>query len=81
MNFLRRFISNLSSKIDAFTPILRLKEAFEKIKIYLSLPLVLKAPRRGVPFKLYVAAEDKIIGAILTQETEDKGYVITYISQ
>ena len=26
MNFLRRFISNLSEKIDAFTPILRLKD-------------------------------------------------------
>jgi hypothetical protein len=44
VNFLRRFISNLSGKIDTFTPILRLKdeaeftwgaeqqEAFEKIK-------------------------------------------------
>jgi hypothetical protein len=46
VNFPRRFISNLSGKIDAFTPILRLKdeakftwgpkqqEAFEKIKFY-----------------------------------------------
>ena len=58
VNYLRGFISNLSGKIDAFTPILRLKneakftwgakqqEAFEKIKYYLSSPLVLKAPRR-----------------------------------
>ena len=71
VNFLRRFISNLSGKIDAFTPILRLKneteftwgeeqqEPFEKIKNYL-------APRRGVPFRLYVAAENRIIGAVLT---------------
>ena len=48
VNYLRRFISNLSGKINAFTPILRLKneaeftwgveqqEAFEKIKKYLS---------------------------------------------
>ena len=55
VNYLRRFISNLSRKIDAFTPILRLKneaeftwgaeqqEAFEKIKKYLSSPPVLKA--------------------------------------
>ena len=54
VNFLRRFISNLSGKIDAFTPILRLKdeteftwgakqeEAFAKLKIYLSSPPVLK---------------------------------------
>ena len=93
VNFLRRFISNLSRKIDAFTPILRLKdeagftweekqqEAFEKIKKYLSLPLVLKAPRRGIPFRLYEAAKDKVIGAILTQETEGKEYIITYVGR
>ena len=94
MNYLRRFIFNLSGKIDSFTPIFRLKdeaeftwggaeqqESFEKIKNYLSLPPVLKAPRRGVPFRLYVAAEDKIIGAILTQETEGKEYIITYLSR
>ena len=77
--------------MDAFTPILRLKneaeftwgakqqEAFEKIKYYLSSPSVLKAPRKGVPFKLYIAAEEKVIGAVLTQETEGKEYVVTYI--
>jgi len=93
VNYLRRFISNLSGKIDAFTPILWLKneagftlgakqqDAFEKIKQYLSSPLVLKAPRRGVPFRLYVAAKDKVIGAVLTQETEEKEYIITYISR
>ena len=42
---------------------------------------MLKAPRRGVPFRLYVAAEDKIIGAILTQKTEGKEYIITYLSR
>ena len=57
------------------------QEAFEKIKIYLSSPPVLKAPRRGVSFRLYVAAEDKVIGAVLTQETERKEYIITYLSR
>ena len=67
VNYLRRFIFNLSGKIDSFTPILRLKdeakftwgaeqqESFEKIKNYLSSPPVLKAPRRGVSFRHYVA--------------------------
>ena len=32
-------------------------------------------------FKLYVAAEDKVIGAVLTQETEGKEYIITYLSR
>ena len=79
--------------VDALISILRLKnetelawgakqqEAFEKIKIYLSSPPVLKVPKRRVPFRLYVAAKDKIIVAVLTQETEDKEYVITYISR
>ena len=57
------------------------EEAFEKIKTYLSSPPVLKVPRRGVPFRLYVAAEDKVIGAVLTQETEGKEYIITYLSR
>jgi hypothetical protein len=35
------------------------QEAFEKIKEYLSTPSVLRAPRRGVSFKLYIAAEEK----------------------
>ena len=93
VNFLRRFISILSGKIDAFTPILQLKdetefnwgakqqEAFEKIKIYLSSPPILIAPRREVPFRLYVAAEDKVIGVVLAQETEGKEYIITYLGQ
>ena len=93
VNYLRRFIFNLSGKIDSFTPILRLKdeaeftwgaeqqESFEKIKDYLSSPPVLKAPNRGVPFRLYVAAEDKISGVVLTQETEGEEYIITYLSR
>ena len=56
--------------IDALTSILRLKDeteltcAFEKVKVCLSSLPVLKAPRRGVPFRLYVAAKDKIIGSV-----------------
>ena len=87
------FIFNLAGKVDAFTPILRLKndadfawgaeqqKAFEQIKQYLSSAPVLKAPRSGIPFKLYIAAEDKVIGAVLTQETEGKEHVITYLSR
>jgi hypothetical protein len=42
---------------------------------------VLKAPQAGVPFRLYIAAEDKVIGAVLTQEIEGKEHVVTYLSQ
>jgi hypothetical protein len=56
VNYLRRFILNLSGKVKVFTPILRLKNyaefnwgaeqqvMFEEIKEYLSAPLILKAP-------------------------------------
>ena len=93
VNYLRRFIVNLAGKIDAFTPILRLKnddeftwgarqqEAFEKIKACLSSPPVLRAPAHGKPFRLYIAAEEKVIGAALTQEAEGGEYAITYLSR
>ena len=57
------------------------KRRLKKIKYYLSSPLVLKAPRRSVPFKLYIAAEDKIVGAVLTQETKGKEHVVTCINR
>jgi hypothetical protein len=57
------------------------QEAFDLIKKYLSSAPVLKAPRAGVPFRLYIAAEDKVIGAVLTQETEGKEHVVTYLSR
>src|SRR4029078_5878703 len=47
----------------------------------LSSPPVLKTPKRGIPFRLYVAAQDKVIGVVLTQETEGKEYVITYVGR
>ena len=91
MNYLRRFITNLSGKVDAFTQILRSKnddeftwgarqqEAFERIKACLMNPPVLRAPKHGESFTLYVAAEEKVIGAALTQETEGKEYAVTYL--
>ena len=57
------------------------QESFEKIMNYLSSPPVLMAPKREVPFRLYVAAEDKIIGDVLTQKTKGKEYIITYLSR
>ena len=83
----------MSGKKDTFTPILRLKdeteftwgakqqEAFEKIRKYLSSPPVLKAPKKGIPFRLYVAAEDKVIDVVLTLEIEGKEYIITYVGR
>jgi hypothetical protein len=93
VNYLRRFISNLSGKISAFAPILQLKNeaeltwganeqhTFEDIKRYLSSPSVMKAPMAGIPFWLCIAAKDAAIGAVLTQVMEGKEHIITYLSR
>jgi hypothetical protein len=47
----------------------------------LSSALVLKAPQVGVPFRLYIAAKDKVIRAVLTQVTGGKEHVVTYLSR
>jgi hypothetical protein len=90
LNYLRRFIFNLSGKISAIAPILRLKNeaeftwradqqrAFDDIKKYWSPSPVMKAPMAGILFRLYIAAEDAVIGAVLMQVTESKEYTITY---
>jgi hypothetical protein len=93
LNYLRRFIFNLSGKISAFAPILRLKNeakftwgvdqqhAFDDIKKYLSSPPVKKVPIVGIPFRLYIAAEDSVIGAVLMQIIDGKEHIITYLSR
>jgi hypothetical protein len=93
VNYLRRFICNLYGKVDAFTPLLQLKsgaeftwgakqqEAFDEIKSYLTSPPVLQAPKSGVPFRFYVAVEPSVIGAVLTQETDGKEYIVAYESR
>jgi hypothetical protein len=55
------------------------QEAFNLIRKYLYLTPVLKAPQAGVPFMLYIASEDKVIGTVLTRETEGKEHVVTYL--
>jgi hypothetical protein len=56
------------------------QRAFEDIKRFLSSLPVMKAPMAGIPFRLYIAAEDAVIGAVLTQVMENKEHIITYLS-
>jgi hypothetical protein len=92
INYLRRFISNLARKVESFTPLVRLKhesdfrwgaeqrEAFAAIKKYLLTPPVLKASKAEVPFILYIAAQERAIGAVLIQEHSGKESVVAYLS-
>nr|AAO66577.1 putative GAG-POL precursor [Oryza sativa Japonica Group]AAT77827.1 putative reverse transcriptase [Oryza sativa Japonica Group]ABF96918.1 retrotransposon protein, putative, unclassified [Oryza sativa Japonica Group] len=93
INFDRRFISNLSGRLEPFTPLLRLKadqqftwgaeqhKALDSIKEYLSSPPVLIPPQKGIPFILYLSASEKSIGSVLIQELEWKERVVFYLSR
>ncbi|XP_050897077.1 uncharacterized protein LOC127103879 [Lathyrus oleraceus] len=81
INFLRRFISNLSGRTQAFSPLLRLKQGkfewndehkktFDKINHYLTNPPILAPPCGKKPMRLYISASDTTIGSMLAQENE-----------
>jgi hypothetical protein len=53
---------------------------FDRIKEYLLAPPVLRAPKVCVGFRLYIAPQHNVIGAVLTQEDEGRG-VIAYLCQ
>jgi hypothetical protein len=57
------------------------QHAFENIKRYLSSPSVMKAHMAGIPFRLYIIAEDAVIDVVLMQVTEGKEDIITYLSR
>jgi hypothetical protein len=42
---------------------------------------VLRAHKSGEPFRLYIAAQEDVIGVVLTQELEAKEHIITYVSR
>lgn len=83
INFLRRFISNLSGKIQPFWSLLRLKkdivfiwgneqqEAFDHIIQYLMKSQVVLPPSRNKSMKLYIVASDSTIGSMLAQEDDN----------
>jgi hypothetical protein len=67
------FHSRTSAKNEAeFTWEAKQQAAFDQIKHYLSTPPVLRAPKSGEPFRLYIAAQEGVIGVVLTQEFEAK---------
>ena len=58
------------------------QKAFDKIKEYLTSPLVLKPPRQSKPLILYLGLEENVMGAMLAQEGP-KGveYAVYYLSK
>jgi hypothetical protein len=84
INFIRKFISNLSERIRPFTPLLKLKadqkfvwgeehqKALDNVKHYLKSPCVLMPPQDKKSLKLYLSANEQAIGSALVQEFEGK---------
>jgi hypothetical protein len=84
INFVRRFISNLSQKVLPFSPLLRIKKdqkfvwgdeqqkAFDEIKEYMKKPPILVPPQLNKPFKLYVVDNTQTILLAPIQEFEGR---------
>ncbi|KAG9458357.1 hypothetical protein H6P81_002865 [Aristolochia fimbriata] len=80
--YIRRFISNLAGRCQPFSHLMKkdtpfewdesCRRAFQNIKDYLMKPPVLMAPTSGKPLLLYIAAQEKSLGALLAQN-DDQG--------
>ncbi|XP_049394584.1 uncharacterized protein LOC125858841 [Solanum stenotomum] len=90
--YLRRFISNLVGRCQPFGHLMKkdapfnwdetCSDAFESIKSYLAKPSVLAAPIPGKPLILYIAAQERSVGALLAQEnSEGKENSLYYLSR
>jgi hypothetical protein len=92
INFVRRFISNLSGRIEPFMELVKIKandefrwgpeqQAFEDIKEYLSKLPVLVPPQQGKPFHVYLSVGDTSIASVIIQVHDGKERVVFYLSR
>ncbi|TYK27554.1 uncharacterized protein E5676_scaffold22G00230 [Cucumis melo var. makuwa] len=90
--YIRRFISNLAGRCQPFQKLMRKGEnfvwdkacqnAFDSIQKYLLNPLVLGAPVPEEPLILYIAAQERSLGALLVQDKEKgKERALYYLSR
>jgi hypothetical protein len=93
INFVRRFISNLSGRIEPFIELVKIKandefrwgaeqqRAFEEIKEYLSKPPVLVPPQKDKPFYIYLSVGDTSIASVVIQVHDGNKRVVFYLSR
>src|SRR6185437_1408998 len=93
INFVRRFISNLSGRIEPFMGLVKIKsddefrwgaeqqQAFDEIKEYLSKPPVLVPPQQDRPFYVYLSVGDTSIASVLVQQHDGQERVVFYLSR
>jgi hypothetical protein len=93
INFVRRFISNLSGRIEPFMELVKIKandefhwgteqqRAFEEINEYLSKPPVLVPPQQDRPLYVYLLVGDTSIASVVIQVHDGKERVVFYLSR
>ncbi|KAK1620383.1 hypothetical protein QYE76_025900 [Lolium multiflorum] len=93
INFVRRFISNLSGRIEPFMALVKIKSddefhwgaeqqrAFDEIKRYLTTPPVLVPPQQDRPFYIYLSVADTSIASVVVQLYEGVEKVVFYLSR
>ena len=93
LNYIARFISQMTAKCDPIFKMLRkhnsgewdeeCQRAFDKVKKYLTNPPVLVPPVQGKPLILYLIVHEKSMGCVLGQhdETRRKEQAIYYLSK
>ncbi|KAG9442692.1 hypothetical protein H6P81_018546 [Aristolochia fimbriata] len=90
--YIWRFISNLAGRCQPFSCLLKkdipfewddsCRNAFNNIKAYLTKPPVLVAPIIDRPLLLYIAAQEKSVGALLAQcDKNNKEHSLYYLSR
>ncbi|KAK1604476.1 hypothetical protein QYE76_028149 [Lolium multiflorum] len=93
INFVRRFISNLSGRIEPFMGLVKIKsdeefcwgaeqqQAFDEIKEYLTKPPVLVPPQQDRTFYIYLSVADTSIASVVVQVYDGLEKVVFYLSR
>ncbi|CAL9018448.1 unnamed protein product [Prunus brigantina] len=81
LSYIRRFIPGLAAMMSAFTPLLKkgkpyiwsqeCQEAYQQVQQLITKLPTMKAPVPGLPLKLYLAATNAAVGALLAQDGHD----------
>jgi len=90
--YIWRFISNLASWCQPFNRLMKkdvhfecdeaCSNAFSSIKRYLLNPPIIGTPILGKPMVLYIAVQEKYLGALMEQENEEgKERALYYLSR
>jgi hypothetical protein len=93
INFVRRFISNLTGWIKPFMDLVKIKadeefrweaeqqRAFKEIKEYLARPPMLVPPQQDRLFYIYLSVGDTSIASIVVEVYDGKEKVVFYLSR